>query len=64
MEKFNHHISAKRKASLPGLLRNIKTTKVNSNKKHSAEKNILQRIFHPDYILFDWEYFSCELEFE
>ena len=64
MEKSNHHISAKRKTSLPGLLRNTKRLQGNSYKKHPAERNILKKIFHPDYILFDWEYFSHELEFE
>lgn len=34
------------------------------NKKKLTEKEFLNKLVHPDYILFDWEYFSRELEFE
>lgn len=27
-------------------------------------KYIIQHFLHPDYVLFDWEFFSNELEFE
>jgi len=32
--------------------------------KPAEKKYILQHFLHPDYILFDWEFFSRELEFE
>ena len=32
--------------------------------KFSTHKKIIQKLIHPDYILFDWEFFSCDLEFE
>ena len=28
------------------------------------DKNIIRHLIHPDYILFDWEFFSNQLEFE
>ena len=34
------------------------------NKKRLTKKELLYRLFHPDYILFDWEFFSRESEFE
>ena len=42
-------------------------TKNNSrhiNDKSTSRKNLIQHLLHPDYILFDWEFFSRELEFE
>jgi hypothetical protein len=42
-------------------------TKNNSrviNDKSISHKNLMQHLLHPDYILFDWEFFSRELEFE
>ena len=30
----------------------------------SVNKNFLKKLLHPDYILFDWKYFSRDLEFE
>jgi len=43
-----------------------KTKNRSSNLKiKPAEKRyILQHFLHPGYILFDWEFFSRELEFE
>jgi len=32
--------------------------------KPAEKKYIIQHFLHPDYILFDWEFFSRELEFE
>jgi hypothetical protein len=32
--------------------------------KAAEKRNIIQRLVHPDYILFDWEFFSNQLEFE
>lgn len=61
MEKNNHHISARRKSS--HVFSHMKNRKAQYTKK-LADKNILHKIFHPDYILFDWEFFSRELEFE
>ena len=42
----------------------IKNNRRMRTKTKSPDRNILQHIFHPDYILFDWEFFSRELEFE
>jgi hypothetical protein len=63
MEKSNHHTSVKRKSPFSNVRKSVKINKSNSNKT-PADKSILHKIFHPDYILFDWEYFSRELEFE
>lgn len=35
-----------------------------SKKPTSRHTYFLQQLIHPDYILFDWEFFSRELEFE
>ncbi|MEP6685094.1 MAG: hypothetical protein ABJA35_17600 [Parafilimonas sp.] len=35
-----------------------------NNNKPVPNKEIIQHLIHPDYILFDWEFFSRELEFE
>jgi len=32
--------------------------------KTAFNKNIIRHLIHPDYILFDWEFFSNQLEFE
>jgi len=32
--------------------------------KSSMKKAFIKHLIHPDYILFDWEFFSTELEFE
>jgi hypothetical protein len=32
--------------------------------KASNKKDMFMHLLHPDYILFDWEFFSRELEFE
>ena len=39
-------------------------TNKNSANKLLHEKDMLLHVMHPDYILFDWEFFSRELEFE
>ena len=36
----------------------------NSRDKILNNKYFIQHFLHPDYILFDWEFFSNELEFE
>jgi hypothetical protein len=36
----------------------------NSKNKAVNNKYIIQHFMHPNYILFDWEFFSNELEFE
>lgn len=61
MEKSNHHASAKRKSL--NAFPHIKNRKSQPGKK-ITDKNLVHKIFHPDYILFDWEFFSRELEFE
>lgn len=35
-----------------------------SGEKTLNSKYFIQHFLHPDYILFDWEFFSNELEFE
>ena len=32
--------------------------------KTDLKKNIIRHLIHADYILFDWEFFSNQLEFE
>ena len=32
--------------------------------KTAFNKDIIRHLIHPDYILFDWEFFSNQLEFE
>ena len=45
--------------------RNIIRVKSNYNKSKTDEiKHIIHHLMHPDYILFDWEFFSNQLEFE
>lgn len=47
---------------------NFGKMKINSamNLKNKADekKNFIRHLIHPDYILFDWEFFSNQLEFE
>ena len=47
MEKLNHHISAKRKSSLPRLLRNIKTIKAIQTKNILQRKTFCKKYFIP-----------------
>ena len=61
--KVANHVSQKT-PSIIALHGKTRKHRSNSNKKFLSDKNILQKLFHPDYILFDWEYFSRELEFE
>ena len=42
----------------------IKGSGINTKDKAAEKKNIINQLIHPDYILFDWEFFSRELEFE
>jgi len=46
----------------------VHKTKHNNNyyskEKSSHKKEMLQHLIHPDYVLFDWEFFSNQLEFE
>ena len=53
-----------KKLSFPG---NVKEPKITGNfylKDKSSLKKIMQHLIHPEYILFDWEFYSNELEFE
>jgi hypothetical protein len=61
--KVANHISSKA-PSLIAVHGKAKKHRSNSDKKFLYDRDILQKLFHPDYILFDWEYFSRELEFE
>jgi hypothetical protein len=41
------------------------TKSKNRHAKRDAEiKHIIHNLIHPDYVLFDWEFFSNQLEFE
>ncbi len=62
--KFANPHPAQKAPSAIALHGKMKKHGSTSAKKHFPDKHILQKIFHPDYILFDWEYFSRELEFE
>ena len=42
----------------------IKGRDTNSKDKAAEKKHIIHQLIHPGYILFDWEFFSHELEFE
>jgi len=50
-----------KKSSFPN---KVKTLSSNLKIKPAEKKYILQHFIHPDYLLFDWEFFSRELEFE
>lgn len=63
MEK-PHHTSITKTSPFSKIVSSIKTRNNKTTDKFFIDKNILQKIFHPDYILFDWEFFSRELEFE
>lgn len=64
MKKANHHTPVRKTSAFSRIINSIKTRNNKSTDEFFADKNILQRLFHPDYILFDWEFFSRELEFE
>ena len=50
-----------KKSSFP----NKTKSRGNNNTVRPVEKKyFFQHFLHPDYILFDWEFFSHELEFE
>lgn len=53
--------SASKKYLLPT---KIKSRGRNLKTRPAEKKYNLQQLIHPDYILFDWEFFSHELEFE
>ena len=45
----------------------LKETKISDRfypREKQSPKKIIQHLVHPDYILFDWEFFSNALEFE
>ena len=42
----------------------VKNNNINGKVKAAVKKNIFYNFIHPNYILFDWEFFSRELEFE
>ena len=58
---------AKKISSISGIGEKMKMNKqkFNSTSRSASKKNnTIRNIIHPDYILFDWEFFSRELEFE
>ena len=59
-----HHNSLEKSSAFSKIISRIKKGNIKSANKFFADKNIIQKLFHPDYILFDWEFFSRELEFE
>ena len=57
----------KKMSSISGIAEKLRLNKhkFNSTVSPASKKNsIIRNIFHPDYVLFDWEFFSHELEFE
>lgn len=61
----NLHINLNNKRiSLTHLNKATKNLLSSAEQAQSINKKLIQKIIHPDYILFDWEYFSRELEFE
>jgi hypothetical protein len=57
--------SISKKLSYPAAMHKIKDDcGLYSKNKPSMKKAFIKHLFHPDYILFDWEFFSTELEFE
>ena len=65
MAKVNAAEQSKKLPSISRMIYNIKDGhRVRARKKSTGRNNIIQHLFHPDYILFDWEFFSRELEFE
>lgn len=60
----NNRTPLKKLSPFSHIIKRYKKCKSNSHKKLMFDKTVLQNLFHPDYILFDWEYFSRELEFE
>ena len=61
MERMTKAIAKKSSAS-QNIIRG-KNSSANLKNK-AAKKYSIQHFIHPDYILFDWEFFSRELEFE
>ena len=59
-----HAAEQPKKSSSINTFHAIKNNRRMRSRTKSADRDILQHIFHPDYILFDWEFFSRELEFE
>jgi len=54
-----------KKFSFPGSINKMKHgSGIYLRDKAAEKRNIIQRLIHPDYILFDWEFFSNQLEFE
>ena len=65
MSKVNAAEQQKKTSSISGMFQSGKNSRrMRTKTKSPARNNIIQHIFHPDYILFDWEFFSRELEFE
>ena len=64
MAKGNAAEQPKKISSIAGGAHTIKNNRgLRTKRRSSRGNNIMQHIFHPDYILFDWEFFSRELEF-
>ncbi|HEX5152268.1 MAG TPA: hypothetical protein VFW07_12530 [Parafilimonas sp.] len=49
---------------LSGIPKEMKMNNRFYPKEKSLLKQIIQHLVHPDYILFDWEFYSNALEFE
>jgi hypothetical protein len=63
MARVNKSIS--RKLSYPAAMHKIKNDcNLHSKNKSSMKKAFIKHLIHPDYILFDWEFFSAKLGFE
>jgi hypothetical protein len=70
IDHFNYFFMASitktigKKSNLPNSVNKTKNSSIVFNNKSAATKNVIKHLLHPDYILFDWEFFSRELEFE
>ena len=65
MSKLNAAERSRKTSSIGNMIHTIKSgRRMRVKTKSSHRNNIIQHIFHPDYILFDWEFFSTEVEFE
>lgn len=59
------HVHANKNINSPSYINDkIKNSGNDFKRNILTQKKFLKKLIHPDYILFDWEYFSCELEFE
>jgi hypothetical protein len=59
-----HLKTTSKKFSAPHRITKAKNSSTVKEIRADEKKYMIQHFIHPDYILFDWEFFSRELEFE